>query len=520
MPEVPDSLRSGQPSVPSDEPVLAARIARGTMAQQGGLGVVVASGLVVTTALARGLSLAEFGVYGFVVAIASYFAFVIGTAETAAVNEMASATGRHELDLAFTRSILVYAVLGLGAGVLVAAGGALLVSFIDISPELTQQARLGAVALGFLTAGGWTAKVFQDYLRATHRFTAASTSEALGSLLLCGLVLLALSLDAPLWCLIAAGGATTFYVGVCATITVAVRGIGCSFRPREVRAADLRSFVGYSGRLLFISSSDLVINSLDRTIVGVLRSASTLGLYEAASKLNNLARLWVGNLGITLIPVLSHLRAVNDEERQRDTLVLGTRYMLVAAVGPTVTLMVLSDRVLAVWLGDRYTAAAPAATVFLAMSLISPNLAVANNMLVVSRELRHLTIFSWAVAGVNLALSIVLTAWLGLVGVAIGTTGGYLLMTPYFASFAFKGRGVTVGEFARRVWIPAYGTGLLLAAILLGVRLAVPLDHLWSVLAVAGVAVAGYWAFFYFFLTRPDERDLVRVVAGRPSKLS
>jgi O-antigen/teichoic acid export membrane protein len=216
--------------------------------------------------------------------------------------------------------------------------------------------------------------------------------------------------------------------------------------------------------------------------------------------------------------VLSQLGARDDRDRERLLLLRGTKYMLAAVVGPTVVLMVLADHVLAVWLGNRFIDAAPAGVIFVSLWLVAPNIFIANTMLVVERRLKQLMIYSWGTAALNLALSIVLTASFGLIGVAIGTTVGYLALMPYFVSFAFKGHNVRIAEFARIAWLPAYGLGLLLAAALFVVRATVALDHVWSVAIAATAGVLGYWGAFYMFAMDDEEKRMVRgVVRRRPS---
>ena len=446
-----------------DGPSRGTRMLRGTLAQQGSLAVAIVASIVTTTALGRTLSLAEFGVYGFVVTLSTYLYFAAGSAETAAVTAIAGATDRAEYEAAFSRSIVVFGAFGLIAGLLIIAGGSLLVGAFSFPDPLVHQARLGVVLVGALTAVGWTLKVFQDLQRATERFTAASLSEMIGNSASVVVVLAALALDAPLWVIIGAGSGIVFYVGVAALVMVLVRKVPWRFRPAAVRGTELRGFLGFSGAMFLVSASDLVINSMDRTIVAAFRSAATLGLYEAASRLNTLVRQWTGTLSVTLLPVLSRSRAQGQEAVERDLLLRGTKYVLAAVVGPTVVLMMLADRILEVWLGARFVDAAPAAVVFLALWLVAPNLTVANTVVVVERRLRQLLIYSWATAAVNLVLSVVFTAWLGLIGVAIGTTAAYLALIPYFVSFAFQGKGVTVGDFARQVWRPVYGLAAALA---------------------------------------------------------
>ena len=505
-----------EPDAPvADDGPLGRGMVRGTAVQQGSTVIALLVGLITTTALARSLTLKEFGVYGFVVALATYLYFAAGTAETAAVNEMAAAPTEKDRDRAFTLSIVVYAGLAAVAAILIAAGGALLVRVLDVSPALEHQARLGCIAVGLATMIGWIGKVFQDLLRATHRFSAAAGCEIAGTVVLGAAVVAALALGAPLWVVIAAGAATPLYVGAIAVVVVTVSSVHWAFRPAQLHLAEIRRFLRFSGGVLVIAASDVVVSSLDRVVVGALRPAATLGLYEAANRMNVLIRSWVGNLSVTLLPVLTGLNARGEHQEKATLLIRGTRYMLPTAVGPTVALMVLSDRILAVWLGMRYVPAAPAAAVFLTWWLVAPNLSVASTMLIVDRNLRQLRIYAWSVALVNLVLSVALTAWLGLIGVAIGTTGAYLLLVPYFASFAFKGRGVKARDLAGAAWIPAYTGGILLAAGLLALRLAVPLDHVWSVVAAIVGGVGAYWLAFYVLVLRPDERDLVRSIARR-----
>lgn len=499
---------------PANRP-LGRAMARGTAAQQGGTVAAVLVGLLTTTILGRSLTLSEFGVYGFVVALASYLYFVAGTVETAAINEMASADTRRGRDAAFTRSIVVYAVLGTAAGLVIAAGGALLVAVLDVPSALLTQARIGAAAVGVLTALGWIGKVFQDLLRAAHRFSSAAACEALGSVMQGTAVMVAVIFDAPLWCIIAVGSAIPLYVGAAATVMVTRQRVEWTLRVDEVNRHDLRRFLSYSGGLFVIAATDVVISSLDRLVVGALRSASTLGLYEAAIRMNLLIRAWLANFSVTLLPVLSSLRAGGEDHKERDLLVLGTRYVLPAVVGPTVTLMVLSDRVLDVWLGERFVAAAPTAAVFLAWWLIAPNLTIAQSMLVVERRLRPLAISGWAAALTNLIVSVALTAWLGLIGVAIGTTVGFLVVLPYSASVGFKGRGVRVATFARQVWAPAYGLAVALALLLLAVRASVPLEEAWAVVLACTGGVAAYWLSVYAIAFTPAERAFFRGLVAR-----
>ena len=161
-------------------------MARGTLAQQGAQGVAIVGALVSTTALARQLELAEFGLYGLVVSFLAYIAFALGSAEAAAVREIASASPGRDRHRAFTAALVVYTGVATAAGLALAGGGALVVGLLGFSAELVEQGRLGAVGVGVVTAIGWPLKLAHVVLRSDQRFVAASGADAAGQVLLVG----------------------------------------------------------------------------------------------------------------------------------------------------------------------------------------------------------------------------------------------------------------------------------------------------------------------------------------------
>ena len=493
-------------------------MARGTLAQQGTQIAGLATAIVVTTALGRNLTLAEFGVYGLVISFTTYLYFALGSAETAAVRSISAADEGAERDRAFSTALAVYAALGVVAGVLIAGGGVLVVGLLGFEGELLQDARLGAIGVGAVTAVGWPLKISQDLLRAVQRFATASLVEAVGTTLLAATtVVLLLVADAPLWVLITVGGAIPLYVGATATLVVLFSGIAQRPRPRELRRAELREFLRVSSALLLVAASDVVVTSLDRIILASFRSPATLGLYEGAVRPNNLVRALSGAFSVTLLPVSSRLASTADAARERALLLRGTRYMLAGLVPPTVAIMVLVEPVLVAWLGEKYGESALACAIFLVWWLFAPNAAVASTMLVVDGRLRRFAVLSWATAGANLALSLALTPIFGLEGVVLGTTLAYLVVLPFYVSYALQRVGVSLAEFARAAWLPAYGTGLVVAAGGAAAHLLLPLESpAVAFAALGGLTVLGWLLVAGVFLSK-DERSLLRTLASRGS---
>lgn len=491
-------------------------LVHGTVVQQAGQGVGLVSSLVLASALGHELTLSQFGVYGLVISFSTYLFFVIGSAETAAIRMIAAATDRPGLDRAVTVAAVVYCAFGLVAGVVIVALGSALVPLFDLDGELLDQAQLGIFALAATTAVGFPMRLFQDVLRATQRFMLAGVGEGLGYVLLATSVLVSMYvLDAELWVLIALGGAIPLWLGLSGALLTVVGRVPIGMTRHGLRRADFREFLGLSGAMTFIAASDFVISSLDRTIVGAFRNVATVGLYEAAARVNALVRALVGSLSLTLLPVLSRFSAEGSVGHERALVLRGTRYILAAVVPPTVVAMVLCDRLLAIWLGENFTAATAAAVILLAWWLVAPNNSIASSMMVVDGELRRLAIYSWTTAALNLTLSLVLTPLFGLVGVAVGTTAAYIAVLPFFLRYALERKQIDLRQFARAAWLPAYGTGALVAAALLVVRLQTDLHSAPAVLGTAVMATLLGYALLFAVFFDDGERRMFRAMLRR-----
>ena len=212
-----------------------------------------------------------------------------------------------------------------------------------------------------------------------------------------------------------------------------------------------------------------------------------------------------------VVPTASRYAAAGDRRRLRELALSGTRYTLALVVPLCVTLMALAEPILEVWLGKRYGDGAAALAILVSYWLLYGGLVVTPGFLVgAGRAPQVGKVFACA-AGLNLALALVLTPELGLEGPALATAIPFLLAFPLLVRVGLDASGARLGELARRAWLPAYSLGALLAAVLVGVRLALEPDSLVAVLGLAAGGVLAYWAvFFLLVLDRSERRILSR----------
>lgn len=471
--------------------------------------------LAMITVLARRLGLTEFGVYGLFVSVAGYLLIVQLSIEGAAIRAIAGARSDEERERLFTSAIRLYAVAGVGAGIVIAGLGILLAGVLGIPADLRPDARVGVLILAGLTALGWPAKVFQDLLRGMQLFGAAALAEMLAYGVVCGGVIVMSYLDAPLSLLIGLGGALSATVGFwCLVIARAFR-VPIPYRRSAADRATTRELLGVSSYLLLSGLADLFIYSLDRVILAAYKGAAAVGLYEGAVRPQNLLRTLHGTLVLTVSPVAAGLRADDDHWRNQQLLVRGTRYVLAIVAPVATTLVVLASPILEVWLGDRYTAAAPALAILAAYWIVGANTGVAGGMLLAAGRVRALALYAWAGAIANVVLALSLTPSLGLKGVAIGIAVPPAVFLPWFVRLALVEFDVRIADLARGAWVPAYINCAVLAAGLLVLRHTVDPHSLVVVVALAAGGLAAVFAAYWFVWFDDAERRLVRGLLRR-----
>jgi O-antigen/teichoic acid export membrane protein len=250
-----------------------------------------------------------------------------------------------------------------------------------------------------------------------------------------------------------------------------------------------------------------------RIILGAFHSPATVGRYEGPVRAHNMLYALGGALAVPTVPTASRYVAAGDRRRLRELAVRGSRYTLALIVPVCVVLMCLAEPILEVWLGERYGQGGAAMAILASYWLLYGALIVSPGFLVGTGRARDLARVMAAVAAVNLALSLALTPELGLEGPALGTAIPFVLAFPVLLRLALGIAGVSLAELARRAWLPAYSTAAVLAAALVGLRLATELDSLAAVVAVAAGGVLAYWAAFYGLWLNADERLLVRGLA-------
>jgi O-antigen/teichoic acid export membrane protein len=492
-------------------------LASGVLLQQVAQACGLVALLAVVTLLARRLSVAELGAYGLVASLAGYLLVLRNSVASSAVRAMAGAADSGERARTYSAAVFLYGVVGLATGVVIAAA-ALAVAGLMLGGDLASDARVGGVLLGVMTAAGILASVNLDALRAERLFVRAAAIEIAAVAIYLVVMLVLILGGAGLGAVIAVSGALPLLSGTLSSVAVRGRMPDYRWTSDGVSRVRLMKILPTAGWLLVVETANLVMYASQRLVLGAYTSARTVGLFEGPVRAHNLLYALSGALAVPVVPTAARYVASEDRRRLAELAVRGTRYTLGLAVPLVVTLMVLAEPTLEVWLGDRYGGGGAALTIIVSYWLLYSALLVTPGFLVGAGCARAVGLVFITAAAANVALSLVLTPAIGLEGPAIATAVPLALAFPVLLRTGLRVAGVSLGELSRRAFLPAYATGAVLAGALLLLRAATDLESLATVAVAAVGAVLAGWLLFYALWLDSGERRLLRSLLQRQAK--
>jgi O-antigen/teichoic acid export membrane protein len=464
--------------------------------------------LVVVTLLARRLSPSELGAYGLVASLAGYLLVLRNSVSSSAVRAMAAATEPGERARMFSAAAALYAVVGIATGALIALT-ALAIAGTILEGDLADDARLGGLGLGIVTAAGISASVWLDGLRAERLFARGAITEIAAVSLQLALMLALILSGADLALVIAMSGAMPLLSGLLSALVVRRSRLEIRLvRGGATRARAMR-IVPTAGWLLVVELSNLAMYASGRIVLGAYRSPAAVGQYEGPVRAHNMLYAIGGALAVPVVPTASRYLATGDTRRLRELAVRGSRYTLALVTPLCVTLIVLAEPILEVWLGERYGGGATAMAVLVSYWLVYGWLIVTPGFLVGAGRARTVGVTLASAAALNLLLALVLTPELGVEGPAVATSGALLAVFPVLLRTGLSASGARLSDLLREAVLPAYALGALLAAVLVAVRLALEPDTLPAVGTLAVGGVLAYWLAYYAVVLGPSERRLL-----------
>lgn len=300
--------------------------------------------------------------------------------------------------------------------------------------------------------------LFGEVLRGRQRIDLLNAYHIFGLLLNLGLLSWALLTKQSLFWVMAISVGTTILPNLLCLATAPRLIAGLSLHPRAFHPPSLGPVLGFSLVAYCITFTHLIMARSDQLIIGFGLGLAAVALYQAGYKVAEMFNMAALQMQDALSPAAAHLQAKQDQAGLRNLLVRTTRltallslflYTLAALYLEPCSLLLTGLKELpreAYWVGQALLLATLS-------SLLSNS--CSKRILMMCGEEKRLLRFSLAEAGSNVALSVALLPFCGILGVAIGTLiptvfFGWSAINPLAARFC----GLSLSGFMKEVYRP------------------------------------------------------------------
>ena len=454
-----------------------------------------------------------FGLWSLIFAVVGLFGLLDLGFATAAMKYVAelTASGDHSArNQVLSTLLVVYGVLGLICILLVAILAGPASGWFDLNPDQARPFTLALWLLGSVVAINFPASLIKAILIGSGRMHLVNAIELITTLLNAALIVILLEAGLGLMGM-AIATAATMLLGPLAMLPLAIRLTpGLSVSPRLFTRSRVRELLGFSTYFFIANVAVLVILRLDPVVIKTYLPLTAVAIYAVGAKIAEYSYLLNKQFSNALMPLVSQSKGAGDAATVRRVLVDGTRFLLAIAVPFIALLLFYSEPFILLWMGEAFAESVPVLRILLLAMLFASVQLNAANVLGMTGNHRFVAFAMGGSALLNLALSIVLIQFLGLIGVAIGTLIATLLMElALVVPRACRDQGLTLSGFlGQAIWpvipalAPALGTAWLLAQWQ-------PITGFAWLFLEGTVSALVYFVAFYWSGLAAAERDLI-----------
>jgi O-antigen/teichoic acid export membrane protein len=281
------------------------------------------------------------------------------------------------------------------------------------------------------------------------------------------------------------------------------------FRYSEIRWGLARELTGFGFWNVVGNLSDMIRKSSDPVILNRLGTAVDVTSFYLGSIPSGMIQGTVSQAKSPLMPALTAMHATDREDRLQNAYLRGGRYALWALLFPIVPLIVFSQEVIRLYVGDPYMPAATVMALLLGFFPFVHGHAMFPNIAVAKAEMRSLALRALAVQVLNLLLTLYLVGVMrmGAVGSALGTFISMTVAWPLLNwRYALRMVNLNYRRWLRETVWPGLLPALPAAVVLLAMKWLVQPSS-WLVLGLCTAAgLACYGAVLVCFCLQPADK--------------
>jgi O-antigen/teichoic acid export membrane protein len=222
-------------------------------------------------------------------------------------------------------------------------------------------------------------------------------------------------------------------------------------RLRHVNRSDLQRLLSFAGYSQLTKLANTVQLMADSPIIASALGSAEVTRYAFTSKVPMLFSTVVASKPpLALMPALSEMFGQNDTERLRRAFVMLAHYSVRLGFIFATFVAVANKQFVSLWVGQENFGGALLNVVFVYWALQETFYRMTTILVYASGDLRSWAFVSLAEAGLNVLASVILVRYMGLAGVALGTSIGKTFTTaPFVPYWICRKLGIPIRAF---VW--------------------------------------------------------------------
>ena len=284
-------------------------------------------------------------------------------------------------------------------------------------------------------------------------------------------------------------------------------------RPDRQRA---RRLLRFSSSLAIVQIAGRLQTRTDAVVIGAALPVRLVAPYNFAQRLAEGTRLTTEQFVKVVLPVAAEIGVTRDQAALRGLFLTATRLSLAITLAVALPLILLGGSILSLWVGSQFGKYGDLVAILAASAVF--DLVAWPAASVLQGVERHPPL-AWMALGdgvLNVILSIALVGVFGLMGVALATlVATMLFVLPYTA----RTLGISLADLGREVLARLAVPAAAFTAILVATSSSLPLTSFPRLVAVLGVAIAGYALAYVAVGAGPRERDAYRLAASAVIRL-
>lgn len=277
-----------------------------------------------------------------------------------------------------------------------------------------------------------------------------------------------------------------------------------------------KQVIGFS-RLYFLAGIfGIIIYQVDNVVIGIYLNLSAITIYSIAFTIHQQIRGLNSLLGSPIYYILTTEFAKEDNQKSR-TIVTDVAQMHIGILLPVLIIAIINiDHFIVAWVGEQFTAAIMPARILLSYWFLNIITMILSEAVIGGMgKVKEIIKINGFMAVGNLGMSIILVQYLGITGVALGTSIPWIVASSYYIFRFCKLLSITVISFFKKSIMPNIPHIFLSMVLSITVHALISSSNLLVVLGLMGICYGITMLFAYAFLSMEKKTVVKKIIKLR-----